>query len=479
MSSPTLPVVSGAPWDGPAGSGAHHVTRPVTVRRGRARRAVPAALFLGDAVAVLVSVLVTAWLLPGGTGIPEPAAGILLAWTVVVGVLAARGSYSKVRRQLAHRVADDLAPVAVSLGVAGLCLLSLQALVPPTGTAPIGAVGLLLATCLVTVPLCRSAALLAASAAPANVLRVVVVGTDEVAGTLLRRLRRSRLVHVVGTVDDGPAADGTVLGRIEDLPRICADRHVDRVVIAFSHRHPAWSAQVLRALQDEVEIDVVARFYELMSWESRISDVTGLSLVSVGRPPGRGSAAAKRALDVAIALAVLALCAPLLLVVAVAVRLDAGRPVLFRQTRVGRHQRPFRIVKFRTMRPAPHDATVRSPLDHAPDPDRITALGRILRRSGIDELPQLVNVLRGEMSVVGPRPFVPEESAGLEGWTQHRFDVRPGLTGMWQVCGQHELTMDELCRLDVQYATTWTIRSDLRILARTPGRLLRGSAEGR
>jgi lipopolysaccharide/colanic/teichoic acid biosynthesis glycosyltransferase len=131
------------------------------------------------------------------------------------------------------------------------------------------------------------------------------------------------------------------------------------------------------------------------------------------------------------------------------------------------------------MRPAPHDATLRTPLEAVPDPDRITGLGRVLRRTGLDELPQLVNVLRGEMSVVGPRPFVPEECAALDGWARCRFDVRPGLTGMWQVCGQHELSMDELCRLDVQYATTWTMRSDLRILARTPGRLLRGSAEGR
>ena len=476
MSAGTFPVVTATPWDPPVDDVA---AAALPARGMRARWAVPTALLLGDAAAVLVSVLVMALLRPPRAGSLGPLAAAAVAWSAVLGVLAVRGSYSRARRLLAPRVADDLGTLAVGLAVAGICLLALDAAVPSTDAIPAGTVGLLLAACVVTVPVFRSLALWAASLAPSNVLRVVVVGTDEVAGALGRRLHRSRLVEVVGVVDDGPGAGGPVLGTVEDLPRLCAERRVDRVVIAFSHRHPARSAQVLRTLHGEVDIDVVARFYELMSWESRISDVTGLSLVSVGRPPGRGAAAAKRALDLVVAATALAVLSPLLAAVAVGVWLDSGRPVLFRQLRVGRNERLFRVVKFRTMRSAPPDTTPRSPFDLEPDRARMTGLGRLLRRSGLDELPQLVNVLRGEMSVVGPRPFVPEESASLEGWARRRFDVRPGLTGMWQVCGQHELTMDELSRLDVQYATTWTIRSDLRILARTPGRLLRGSAPGR
>jgi lipopolysaccharide/colanic/teichoic acid biosynthesis glycosyltransferase len=119
-------------------------------------------------------------------------------------------------------------------------------------------------------------------------------------------------------------------------------------------------------------------------------------------------------------------------------------------------------------------------LDHPLHERRVTRLGRLLRRSGLDELPQLLNVLAGDMSLVGPRPFVPQECGALPDWVQRRFAIRPGLTGLWQVCGQHDLRFEELCRLDCQYVNTWSFKGDLRILARTPGRLLRGGGgEGR
>lgn len=491
VSTPTIPVVGSPVVTGPvvgspvpwAELGDEAAALSVAPRaRRRAGRAAALTLVLCDTVAALGSLAVAGWLLPLPAGAGGPAgrvAVVLLSWLAIVGVLAARGTYSGARRRLAPRVADDLVPLAASLVVAGLCLLSVDALVPAADRVPPSYVGVVLGTCLVAAVACRSLGLLVASAWSANVQRVVVVGSDEVAGALVRRLSRSRLVDVVGVVDDEPAGGQHTLGAVEDLPRICEARRVDRVVIAFSQRHPARSAQVLRTLHDGVDIDVVARYYELMSWESRISDVTGLSLVSVGRPPGLGAAAAKRALDLVVAAVGLALLSPVLAVVALGVLVESGRPVLFRQTRVGRGGRPFAIVKFRTMRPAPPSPTPRSPLDLAPDPARVTRLGGLLRRTGVDELPQLLNVVRGEMSLVGPRPFVPEECTDLHGWSRRRFDVRPGMTGMWQVCGQHELTFDELCRLDVQYATTWTLRSDLRILSRTPGRLLRGSAPGR
>ena len=479
-----MPVAAGAVrWEEVGGHPTVPLARRMGVRGTGRRRAVPTAILLGDAAAVLAGVTVAAVArLPGVGPHPGLAAGFgmdLLAWTVVIAVLAARGTYSAARRRIAPRVADDLAPLVVGLVTAGVCLLALDAVGPMRGHFPARTVGLVLGASLVLVPTARWVGLRVASLWPANVTRVVVVGSDGIARSLVERLSRSRLVEVVGLVDDQPTDGRAVIGTVEDLPGLCARRRVDRVVIAFSERHPSRSSQVLLALHGNVDIDVVARYYELVGWESRLSDVTGLSLVSVGQAPGLGSATAKRALDVVVASLGLIVLSPVLMAVAAAVRLDSRGPVLFRQTRVGRDQRPFHIVKFRTMRQGPVPEGVRTPLDMPSDPTRVTRVGRWLRRSGLDELPQLVNVVRGQMSVVGPRPFVPAECIGLPAWAGRRFDVRPGITGLWQVCGQHELTLDELCRLDVQYATSWSLRSDLRILARTPGRLLQGSAPGR
>jgi lipopolysaccharide/colanic/teichoic acid biosynthesis glycosyltransferase len=165
----------------------------------------------------------------------------------------------------------------------------------------------------------------------------------------------------------------------------------------------------------------------------------------------------------------------------VAVKLTSPGPVFFKQARLGRDRRPFEILKLRTMRqPGPSESELGSrgvpgPLANLPDvAPRVTRAGRVLRRLGIDELPQLLNVLRGDMSLVGPRPFVPEECAVLPEWVGRRFDIRPGMTGLWQVCGQHDLRFEELCRLDCQYVASWSFAADIRILARTPGRLVRG-----
>lgn len=483
-------------------------------RRNHVRRLMLLADVGGAAMAAAATVSVLS--LARATGDVGDRLVLLVAvFTAVTGVSWVRGAR---HRRIAPRVADDLGSIVLSVGVAGLCLLALRS-VPALGHAirPTS-IGVALAAAAVCVPAAREVGVVLAARNPANVARVVVVGSGFIAGYLAARLSRSALVQVLGTVDDRPSNGQRVLGTFEELPRLCAALHVDRVVIAFSERHPARTAEVVHAVRSIAEVDVVVRFFEVTGWDSRLTDVTGLPLLSLGSPPGWAERAAKRAVDVLVSSVSLALLSPLLVAVALAVRAESGAPVLFRQERVGRDQRPFRILKFRTMRTAAairttwahpdvrrdvpealsplsavgavgplagrgegggHPAPFRTPFDTVPDPARITRVGSILRRTGIDELPQLINVLRGEMSLVGPRPFISEECEGLSGPVARRFDVRPGMTGMWQVCGQHELTFEELVRLDVQYATSWSLRSDLRILARTPGRLLRGSAPGR
>jgi lipopolysaccharide/colanic/teichoic acid biosynthesis glycosyltransferase len=211
--------------------------------------------------------------------------------------------------------------------------------------------------------------------------------------------------------------------------------------------------------------------------------VSELTAADVASRPSVVAALASRTLDVMVAgLALLALV-PVIAVAATAVRLSSPGPVLFRQRRLGRGMRPFTVLKFRTMRAdadsAVHREFVRSLIDGKPEPDqhgklyklvvddRITRVGRFLRSWSLDELPQLINVLRGEMSLVGPRPVIEYEVEQYPDWYLRRFAVKPGLTGLWQVSGRNERTYEEMVRFDVEYAEQRNLWLDLRILART------------
>lgn len=214
----------------------------------------------------------------------------------------------------------------------------------------------------------------------------------------------------------------------------------------------------------------------------------GLSSVAVAQTPpmARRSATAiqsyelaKRVLDIAVAATLLALLLPLFIVISLAIALDSGGPVLYRAERIGRHGRSFRVAKFRSMRAgcdqAAHAAFVRSLMRggptcsvyKVPDDARVTRVGAFLRRTSLDELPQLWNVLRGEMSLVGPRPDVPYAVAEYDDWVHARLNVRPGITGLWQVSGRSRLSLLDMYRLDVAYAARASLLTDVRILLRT------------
>lgn len=197
------------------------------------------------------------------------------------------------------------------------------------------------------------------------------------------------------------------------------------------------------------------------------------------RPPAR-------LFDLVVATTLLVLAAPLLALLALAIRWDSPGPVLFRQTRLGQGGRPFELLKLRTMRsgadPAAHQAHVAfllgaagaaRPWSPLPRDRRVTRLGRLLRASGLDELPQLVNVLRGEMRLVGPRPALPYEAALWQDWHHGRLAVPPGITGLWQVTARHRVDFDGMARLDLAYIARRSLALDLWILLRTPIALIR------
>jgi lipopolysaccharide/colanic/teichoic acid biosynthesis glycosyltransferase len=195
----------------------------------------------------------------------------------------------------------------------------------------------------------------------------------------------------------------------------------------------------------------------------------------------RSSWLVKRGFDLLGAAVLVVLAAPVLAVCAVAIRLESRGPILFRQTRVGRDGQRFQMRKFRTMvdgadqlKAQLRDRNEAQGLFKIADDPRVTRVGRFLRRTSLDELPQLFNVLRGEMSLVGPRPLVVDEDSKVEGWHRRRLHLMPGMTGHWQILGSARIPLNEMVKIDYLYVANWSLWSDVKILLRTVPYLLRG-----
>jgi exopolysaccharide biosynthesis polyprenyl glycosylphosphotransferase len=230
-----------------------------------------------------------------------------------------------------------------------------------------------------------------------------------------------------------------------------------------------------------VRARVVPDLFQLSLSRVDFDDMGGIPLMGLKRTSiPRAGRLIKRALDISFALVALVVFAPVLGLIALLIRLDSPGPAVFSQRRVGEGGRPFDILKFRSMRVGAEDQQAQlQDLNQATGPvfkiksdPRITRMGRLLRRSSLDEWAQFVNVLRGEMSVVGPRPGLPSEVAQYQPWQRQRLEVPPGITGLWQVSGRSDLTFDEMCLLDVYYIENWSLGMDLTIMLRTVPRVL-------
>jgi lipopolysaccharide/colanic/teichoic acid biosynthesis glycosyltransferase len=224
-----------------------------------------------------------------------------------------------------------------------------------------------------------------------------------------------------------------------------------------------------------VKVSLLPRLLEVMGWSVALDEVEGIPLLGVrGYGLTKSSRFLKRLLDVCGSLTALLVLAPLLAGIALAVKLSSRGPVLFRQRRVGLGGRTFDLLKFRTMydgaderKSELRDLNEADGLFKIAEDPRITPLGRLLRRCSLDEAPQLWNVLRGEMSLVGPRPLVVEEDNLIQGWLRRRLDVTPGMTGIWQVLGSARIPLHEMVKLDYLYRANWSLWLDLKILLRT------------
>jgi exopolysaccharide biosynthesis polyprenyl glycosylphosphotransferase len=288
--------------------------------------------------------------------------------------------------------------------------------------------------------------------------------------------------QLVGYLDDHEAQPAdrmeyTHLGKIDELQHLVQNQQVDQVIFALpAHESPRLPRLVQTCRMLDVEFRVAPDLHELSFDRVNLLQISGVPLIGLKELSIKGwNLALKRAMDVLLVLVSLPITLPVLLLIALIIRLDSAGPVLFRQMRVGRNGKLFLCYKFRTMVP---DAEQRkaelAALNEADGPlfkirrdPRVTRVGHMLRRSSLDELPQLWNVLRGEMSLVGPRPAVPEEVARYQPWHRRRLEVTPGLTGLWQVLGRSDTSFDEMVRLDIYYAENWSIPMDLHILLKT------------
>jgi exopolysaccharide biosynthesis polyprenyl glycosylphosphotransferase len=474
------------------------------------------ALLGADVFALLLTFacvdLMSRWTLDLGLG--HRLLGYAVAGGGVLVVLALYGLYGRDEVRADHTTPDDVPHVFQAATTAGLlsCAVA-QALGHAGEVVPAVLIAWPLLTLLV--PSARGVARVYARRHEGYQQRTLILGAGDVGQLMARKFLQHPEygMTLVGFLDDAPRrltadlAAVPLLGAQGDLGRVVRDHHVDRVIVAFSGERHDTTLDAVRILKElDVQVDIVPRLFEVVGPNVDITTFEGMPVVVL--PPlrlSRRRLAVKRAMDVCAAAGGLVALSPLFALVALAIRLDSpGAPVLYRGERVGRGGRRFRQLKFRTMRPEfcsgpgyggdQADAAFRRLLRERPrlgeefartqklrDDPRVTRVGSLLRRTSLDELPQLWNVLRGDLSLVGPRPITEQEmrdryrprildpvagSPVLVGYWDSP-GLRPGLTGYWQISGRSRMSFDERVRLDTAYLTSWSLRLDVQILVKT------------
>jgi exopolysaccharide biosynthesis polyprenyl glycosylphosphotransferase len=269
--------------------------------------------------------------------------------------------------------------------------------------------------------------------------------------------------------EDRPVDEATLRALIADLD-------VHRVLVATSQSNPQATVDIVRATKATgVRVSIIPGVFDVVGTSVVFDDIAGMTILGVRQfGLSRSSRVIKRAFDLVGASLGLLAVAPLFTAIAIAVKLDSHGPVFFRQERVGRGGRRFRIFKFRTMvadaEAQKHKLGGHNEADGlfkmADDP-RITRVGRILRKTSLDELPQLINVLLAEMSLVGPRPLIASEDETIKGYDRRRLHLTPGMTGHWQIMGSARVPLHEMVKIDYLYVTSWSLLQDFKILVRT------------
>ncbi|MDX6491393.1 MAG: hypothetical protein QOD43_1638 [Gaiellaceae bacterium] len=311
--------------------------------------------------------------------------------------------------------------------------------------------------------------------------RTLIIGSGPEAKLVHRKIEAHPEygLQVVGFLDGrGDGELGPILGSPSEVATVVDELDIDRVLLASSVASHEEMLDLVRTVRrPDVQVSIVPRYFEIFTSQATLDDVEGMPVVTL--PPmrlGRSSRLLKRGFDISVAGLALLFLAPLLALVALAIRFESSGGAIYRQPRRGRNGSTFQIAKFRSMFVGAeqqrdqvlHLNEVDGPLFKAKAGDpRVTRIGNFLRKSSLDELPQLWNVVRGDMSLVGPRPFVVYEADQITGWASRRLDMTPGITGLWQVLGRNDIPFDEMVKLDYLYVTNWSLWWDLKILAQT------------
>ncbi|MGO9957203.1 MAG: sugar transferase [Solirubrobacteraceae bacterium] len=453
-------------------------------------------LVAGDAVTIL-GALACAFLTPRGSlTFSHDFVWSLAAVPIFILMFKLYGLYDLDVKRISHTTVDDLPWLFHALLVGSLLFWLYSKVSPMRQLDFLSSVVFVIAVLLLAAVVRSSVRRLAARHLPPE--PALLVGDGPMAGVLVRKLAShpeyrldivGMLLHrrspdAVASATDTPLVPGlATLGDISELSAVVSERGIGRVVVSPRGIDEQELEELLRRCRRlYLKVTILPALSDALGAAVEVDDVEGVTVLGVNPPwLSRSSRALKRVMDLIIAGTMLVLCLPLMTLIAILIKLDSPGPVFFAQVRIGKGGRPFRLFKFRSM---VVDAEARRAallsqsedenwlkLEHDP---RVTKIGLRLRRLSLDELPQLWNVVRGEMSLVGPRPLVEPEDRLVKGWARGRLDLTPGITGYWQVLGRTTIPFAEMVKLDYLYVTNWSLWEDVRLILRTLPTVLGG-----
>jgi exopolysaccharide biosynthesis polyprenyl glycosylphosphotransferase len=400
-----------------------------------------------------------------------------------------------------YGAADEIGPVLQMVTLwSWTTLLALSAV--RSDHVPVSQVALFWAVTLVLLMVLRAAIRAYATRQVWYLQNAVIMGPVKQASAILQKILRHPEwgINVVACVETpgGRRTPGRAARLFDLVPVLRGDADVvelvkrldvDRVVLAPALSESRRRMEVVCELSElGVHVDLVPSWSDVVGARLDLHEMEGTPLLTMPRPRlGRTSVRLKRALDLVVGTLALVFLAPLLAACVIAIKLDSPGPVLFRQRRIGRDERPFELLKFRSMhvdadsrkddiaRLNLHGGGIHRGMFKIREDPRVTRVGRFLRRYSLDELPQVFNILRGEMSFVGPRPLIETEDRQIEGRFRRRLSLAPGLTGLWQAHGRSDIPFEQMVNLDYLYVTNWSLWGDVKLVMRTVSAVLRGN----